>query len=245
MARHEILGLITARGGSKSIPKKNLYPVLGKPLLLYTIEAAQRSKLITRLVISTDDEEIAEVARRAGVEVPFLRPKELAEDLTPDLPVFQHALTWLKENENYAPEAVVHLRPTCPLRTSEQIDECVRMILENPEADSVRSVCEPPHTPFTMYHTDAEGFLQPLLRAVFTDIYAKNPEAHNMPRQSLPKVWFHIGDVDVIRPRTILEKKSMTGEKIHAYFQEQWRGVDIDTMDDMKRFEEILRQGLI
>lgn len=111
-----ILGIILARGGSKSIPKKSIALCAGKPLMYYTIKAAKESKLLTRIIISTDDEEMAEIARSYGVEVPFLRPKELAEDLTPDLPVFIHALKHLYDSEGYMPDVVVHLRPTTPLK---------------------------------------------------------------------------------------------------------------------------------
>lgn len=242
MVSYNILGLITARGGSKSIPKKNLYPVLGKPLLLYTIEAAQKSKLITRLIVSTDDEEIAKTAYRAGVEVPFMRPAELAQDLTPDYPVVEHALLSLKEREEYIPEAIVHLRPTSLLRAAEDIDDCIRILLANSDTDSVRSVCTPTHSPVTMYHlVDGSPYLQPLLKKVFPEEYAMHPELHNMPRQTHPQTWFHIGDIDVIRTSTILEKKSMTGEKILPFFQENWRNVDIDTVYEIRAVESLLK----
>ena len=231
----EVLGLILARGGSKSIPKKNIYPCAGKPLLYYTIRAAQESRLITRLAISTDDEEIARVAQSYGVEVPFMRPRELAQDQTFDLPVFQHALAWFKDNENYTPEAVVQLRPTTPLKTSEDIDKGVQMLFDNSEADSVRSICEPLHIPFKMYQWKEEDkFLQPLLTQVYPEVFKRYPEAFNMPRQLLPKVWRHSGYVDVIRPRIILDKNSMSGAKILPLFFEEWRDIDIDSIKELK-----------
>ena len=143
-----VLGVILARGGSKSIPAKNISPCAGKPLLFYTVMAAQNARLISRLIISTDDEEIAAVARGLGVEVPFMRPKELAEDQTSDLPVFQHALAYLKEKEGYMPDAVVHLRPTTPLKSSQDIDRGIELLFDNSDATAVRSVCTPLHTPF-------------------------------------------------------------------------------------------------
>lgn len=239
----EVLAVIVARGGSKSIPKKSIALCAGKPLMFYTIDAANKSKNITRLIISTDNQEMANLASSCGVEVPFMRPKELAEDLTPDLPVFQHVLNTLKEKENYIPDVVVHLRPTTPLKSAEDIDKGIELILENEDAHSVRSICEPMHTPFKMYELkEGEKFLSPLLTKVFPETFEKYPEAYNMPRQLLPKVWRHSGYVDVIRPFVILEMNSMSGNKILPLFFEKWRDVDIDSPLELKIAEEIIKQ---
>src|SRR3989344_6947509 len=128
----KILGIITARGGSKGIPGKNIKPLLGRPLIEYTVEAAQKSGMFDsavggRLILSTDDEAIAKVAKNLGVEVPFIRPKELAEDKTPHLQVLQHAVKWLKEKENYESDAVMILQPTAPLRQAHHIKEAVEL----------------------------------------------------------------------------------------------------------------------
>ena len=112
----DVLALIPARGGSKAVPRKNLQVLFGKPLIAHSIAHAQRAGRVTRVIVSTDDEEIAATARTYGAEVPFMRPPELAEDATPDLPVFQHALEWLRQTEGFSPCAVVHLRPTYPIR---------------------------------------------------------------------------------------------------------------------------------
>ncbi|MFZ6019832.1 MAG: cytidylyltransferase domain-containing protein, partial [Chloroflexota bacterium] len=131
----EVLAIIPARGGSKGIPRKNIRNFAGHPLIAYSIAAALQSRRITRVIVSTDDPEIAEVARAYGAEVPFLRPAELAQDSTLDLPVFQHALAWLTANEAYAPDVVVQLRPTSPIRPVGLVDEAVHILLEHPEAD--------------------------------------------------------------------------------------------------------------
>ncbi|MBP9682262.1 MAG: acylneuraminate cytidylyltransferase family protein [Bacteriovorax sp.] len=239
----EVLAVIVARGGSKSIPKKSIALCAGKPLMFYTIDAAKKSKHITRLIISTDDQEMADFAASHGVEVPFIRPKELAEDLTPDLPVFQHVLNTLKEKEGYTPDVVVHLRPTTPLKSAEDIDKGIELILENEDAHSVRSICEPMHTPFKMYeHREGNKFLLPLLTKVFPETFEKYPEAYNMPRQLLPKVWRHSGYVDIIRPFVILEMNSMSGNKIMPLYFEKWRDVDIDSPLELKIAEEIIKQ---
>ena len=142
-----VLGLVPARGGSKGIPRKNLIPVGGLPLIAHTILAARKSRSLDRVIVSTDDDEIAEVAERFGAEVPFRRPPEFAEDLTPDLPVFLHALEWLDRHEGYKPDLIAHLRPTSPLRTAQHIDEAVSILRGRPDADSVRSVTVPSENP--------------------------------------------------------------------------------------------------
>lgn len=239
----EVLGIILARGGSKSIPKKSIAPCAGKPLMYYTIEAAKRTKNITRLIVSTDDEEMADIAQSLGVEVPFMRPKELAEDLTPDLPVFEYVLAELKSREGYVPDVVAHLRPTTPLKKTSDIDKGIELLLIHPEAQSVRSVCEPMHTPFKMYTIIEEtGMLEPLLKKAFSEVFEKYPEAYNMPRQLLPKVWRHSGYVDVIRSEVITELYSMSGTHILPFLFEQWRDIDIDSQIEIAVAEQIIEK---
>src|SRR3989344_675046 len=147
---YKVLGLILARGGSKSIPKKNIKLLGGKPLLVHTIEKAKAAKYIDRLILSTDDVEIAKLAKRHGCEVPFFRPADLAQDDSTDYEAFRHALNWLKENENWQPEFIVHLRPTHPFRKSKHIDQGIEMLNDNPKADAVWTVGVPPVTPHKM-----------------------------------------------------------------------------------------------
>jgi len=202
-----ILALIPARGGSKGIPRKNVRLIAGRPLIAYSIEHALKSRFIGRVVVSTDDEEIAAAARAAGAEVPFMRPAEFAQDLSPDLDVFRHALQWLRDRENYIPEMVVHLRPTGPVRRIELIDEAISRVVANPKADALRSVSVPSLTPYKMWRVD-HGLLQPLL----TVPGVKEP--YSMPRQMLPEVYWQNGYVDIVRACTVLEKNSMTGDTI-------------------------------
>lgn len=237
-----VLGIITARGGSKSIVKKSIAPCAGRPIMEYTIEAAKRSSAITRLIISTDDEEIAIMADAMGVEVPFMRPSRLAADDTPDLPVFKYTLARLKQKERYVPEAVVHLRPTTPLKKTADIDRGVALLLADPEAQSVRSVCAPLHTPFKMYRLrEGERYLSPILRSEFPETFEQFAEPYNMPRQSLPGVLRHSGYVDVIRPR-VIAGGSMSGTNIVPLPFEEWRDVDIDTARDLTYAELIIRE---
>lgn len=235
-----VLGIIPARGGSKSIPKKSIALVGGNPLMYYTIKAAQASHFITRLIVSTDDEKMADMARKEGVEVPFMRPADLAEDLTPDLPVFQHALTWLKEHEGYAPEAVVHLRPTAPMRLPEDIDNAITLLSEHPDADAVHSMCTPLQPPVKMATVGEDGFLKPLLANEFPELFKKYREPFNMPRQALPPVWRHSPLVDVIRTSTIMDKHSMGGTNVLPLFCEAWRDIDVDSPRELQYTELLI-----
>jgi CMP-N,N'-diacetyllegionaminic acid synthase len=230
----EILALIPARGGSKGLPRKNVLPLAGKPLIAHTIATALESETITRTIVSTDDDEIAEAGRAHGAELPFMRPAELAADDSLDLEVFQHALSWLAREESYEPELVVHLRPTNPIRRAERVDEAVRAMLADPRADSLRSVSVPVQTPYKMWRREG-AYLVPLVEV------AGVRDAHSHPRQSLPEVWWQNGYVDVIRPRTVLELASMSGERVLP-FVVQDRFVEIDYADAFAAAEELLRR---
>src|SRR5512138_153049 len=131
----DILALIPARGGSKGIPRKNIRSFAGYPLIAWSIAAAQQASCVTRVILSTDDEEIASIGREYGAETPFLRPAELARDQTTDLPVFEHALAWLKEQEGYQPEIVIQLRPTSPIRPRDCVDRAVKILMDHEDAD--------------------------------------------------------------------------------------------------------------
>lgn len=201
--------LIPARGGSKGIPRKNLLAVCGRPLLSYSIEHAKLCGEIERIIVSTDDDEIAQVARDCGAEVPFMRPAEFASDTATDLDVFRHALTWFREHEGVIPELLVHLRPTGPVRDAGVISSALRQMIDCPQADALRSVAEVLDTPYKMW-TLENGRLSPLLRLPGVQ------EAHSAPRQELPPVYLQNGYVDVIRSRTILERDSMCGRHVLA-----------------------------
>lgn len=235
MSEPEVLAIIPARGGSKGIPRKNIRPFAGYPLIAYSIAAGLQAGTVTRLLVSTDDEEIAETARRFGAGTPFLRPAELAGDRTLDLPVFQHALAWLAEHEGYHPEVVVHLRPTTPLRPPDLVDRAVRILLEHPEADSVRGLTPAHQNPFKMWRMDSER--EPI-RPLTTVPGIVEP--YNAPRQSLPQAYMHTGLMDVIRPAVILEENSMSGQTILPVLFDPDYDIDLDTPEDWRRAEERL-----
>jgi len=222
----EVLALIPARGGSKGIPRKNLRDFAGAPLIAYSIAAAKQAERVTRVIVSTDDPEIADVARAWGAEVPFMRPAQFAQDDSTDLPVFEHALEWLEQNENYMPDIVIQLRPTSPVRPIGLLDQAVELLLEHPEVDCVRGVVPSVQNPFKMWQIDSEGRLTQLLEV------AGLCEPYNAPRQALPQTYWQTGHIDAIRSNTILAKHSLTGDIILPLLIDPLYTVDIDTPDD-------------
>lgn len=227
----QVLAVIPARSGSKTVPNKNIRPLAGKPLIVHSIEHALGSPLIDRVIVSTDSEQYAAIARAAGADVPFLRPDALAQDHSTDLEVFLHALRWLEEHESYRPDICVHLRPTCPLRRMEDIDAVIRLLLERPDLDSVRTVSPAPQTPFKMWFMQEGHLLRPAIISGLSEPY-------NLPRQALPSVYLQNACIDAVRTSVILHKRSMTGQRIYGYLMEDH--FDIDTHDDIRRLEDYL-----
>ena len=230
----KIVAIIPARGGSKGIPRKNIRPFAGYPLIAFSIAAAIQAESSVRVIVSTDDPEIAEVARRFGAETPFLRPAELAADRTTDLPVFQHALGWLAEHEDYRPEIVLHLHATSPVRPRGFVDQALRLLREHPDAECVRSVVLPGQNPYKMWRIDPQsGRMLPLLAV------AGISEPYNTPRQLLPAAYLQTGHVNAIRPAAIL-RGSMTGTAILPLIVDASYEVDMDTLADWERGEWVV-----
>lgn len=232
-----ILAIIPARGGSKGLQGKNIKIINGHPLIAYSIQAALATKAITRTIVSTDSEEIAEIAIKYGAEVPFIRPSELANDMSRDFEVFLHAINWLKKNENYSPELIIHLRPTSPIRFVVDIEECISLMINNPKADSLRIVTPAQTTPYKMWVIDKEdAFLKPLLKLNGIK------EPFNEPRQNLPTVYWQVGTLDVIRTRVILEKSSMSGKHIVPFIIDTKFAADIDDLNSFEAATEIIQK---
>jgi YrbI family 3-deoxy-D-manno-octulosonate 8-phosphate phosphatase len=231
----DVLAIVQARGGSKGLPRKNLRLLRGHPLVAYSIASGLAARSITRVIMSTDDEEIADVARQYGAEVPFMRPTELAGDDTPDFPLFDHALTWLRKNESYLPQLVVQLRPTTPLRPRGMLDEAVRIIDADASANCVRGVTVPKQTPYKMWRDGKQGALAPLMETSFAEPY-------NMPRQKLPAAYWQTGHVDVIRTQTITEQRSLTGSRVLPIMIDANYCVDIDSLVDFDLAERAIDQ---
>ena len=220
---HSVVAIIPARGGSKSIPRKNIKLLGNAPLIAYSIAAAQESKWIDRIIVSTDDDEIAAAALEWGAEVPFRRPTEFAQDKSLDFPVFEHAIQWLAQEENFHPEVIVQLRPTSPFRPKGLVDRSIELLIDN-EADSVRTITPSGQNPYKMWRIQEDGRLQPLLDSPFEEPY-------NMPRQALPPTFWQTGHIDSMRRSTILEQRSMTGQHIHSLPVEAAYAVDLDTLE--------------
>jgi YrbI family 3-deoxy-D-manno-octulosonate 8-phosphate phosphatase len=240
VAGREILAIIPARGGSKGIPGKNIKDFAGFPLIAYSILAGLRSEWVTRVILSTDDEKIAEIGREWGAEVPFLRPAQFAQDDTLDLPVAKHCLDWLAAHQDYQPDAVVWLRPTSPIRPRACVDDALRLLMAHPEADSVRGVVPAGQNPFKMWKI--ETGTQTMIPLLGVDGIA---EPYNAPRQVLPAVYWQTGHIDALWTKTITEKNSMTGAVILPLMIETRFTVDIDNPSDWKNAEGMLQRDAL
>ncbi len=235
----KVLGIITARGGSKGVPGKNLKLLAGKPLLAYTVEAARASRSLDRVILSTEDEAIVAAGRALGCEVPFLRPAELSRDNTPHLPVIQHAAEWMREQAGYRPDAVMVLQPTSPLRTAGDIDAAIAL-LESSGADSVLSVSEVPvHShPSRTLRLDAAG------NAVLFATGQPVRQRVNR-RQDLPEAWVMNGAIYACRTETLLAAEpSLYGDAVVAYRMPAERSISIDDLDDWAAAERLLTPSL-
>lgn len=226
-----ILAIIPARSGSKSVPHKNIRLINGKPMLSYSIEHAKKSKYINRIVLSTDSEEYADIGRKYGAEVPFIRPAEYATDNALDIDVFYHCLTYLAETEGYKADIVVQLRPTYPIRNVKDIDAMIEIMLEDPTIDSVRSIAPAKEIPYKMWHRREDGLISPIMKDI--------PECYNMPRQKLPMVYYQNACIDVVKSEVILKTRSMSGEKIYGYVMS--KNYDIDTEEEFIAAEEYIK----
>ena len=225
----EVLGVIPARGGSKGIPRKNLATLGGRPLIAHTCDAVQESRRLTRVVVSTDDEEVAATARRLGVDVPFLRPAALAADDTPMLDVLIDLVTTL-EHQGYRPDVVVLLQPTSPFRRAEHIDAAIELLVES-QADSVVSVVAGPHqfTPLSLMRLDgdrllpADGTSGPLRRQDKPTLFARNGPA-----------------VLAVRTAVLLEQHALYGGDTRALVMSREDSIDIDDAFDLEIAELLL-----
>lgn len=235
----ETYGIIIARGGSKRIPGKNVKMLCGKPLIAWTIEEAKKVPGMSRIIVSTDDEEIVRVSKEYGAEVPFMRPSELAQDSTPDLPVFLHVLEWLQENEGAIPDCVAHLRSTGPMRLAEDMERGIQLLAAHPEYDSVRAVIPSPLHPLKIYRLEGDTLLP-----YIPDNVSGLHEPYNLPVQSLPKAYASAGYFSAIRSSTLLEQNSMTGEKILGYVCSAENATDIDTPFDFLIAETRMKERI-
>jgi N-acylneuraminate cytidylyltransferase len=231
-----VLALVPARGGSKGIPRKNLQLLGGKPLVALAVETGRAARLVSRVLCSTDDPEIANAARAAGGEVPFLRPPDLALDTSEDWPVFMHALDFLAREDNWVPDLVVNLRPTSPMRRPSHVDDAIQLLLDT-GADSVKAVCLARQHPHKMWLRQPDGHIEPFLKTPLR--LARGPD---VPRAQLEDVYWQNGVVDVTRREVILEQKTLIGRRVAGLVTEPADSIDIDTPLDLALAELILQQ---
>jgi CMP-N,N'-diacetyllegionaminic acid synthase len=222
----EIITLIPARGGSKGVPKKNIRDLQGFPLIAYSIVAAQLSTNSERVIVSTDSEEIAEIAKKFGAEVPFMRPAEFANDNSTDKDVVVPAMNWFLANEGHCPEYWVYLRPTTPLRTPEIIDMAISEIMKKLEATSLRSGHKCSESPYKWFKKSDSGYFEGI------NPEDNRPEYYNLPRQAFTPVYIPNGYVDILKASHALNSESLNGNKMIGF--ETPVCYEVDTAEDFE-----------
>ena len=227
-----VVTVIPARGGSKSLPKKNIQPLNGKPLLQYSIEYSLQCPLVSRTVVSTDSREIADIAQKAGAEVPFIRPEKYAQDDTRDYPVMRHALETLEKRNHQRIDAIVLLRPTSPLRPPGLIEKAIQLLKTDPLATSVRTVTKCEQHPFRMWHIQDNCMV-----GYENGVY----EPYNTPRQELPTLFFQTGDLEMVTRETLLAG-SVSGIRVLPLVLHPDEMVDIDHEKDLVHAEQRLKK---
>ena len=231
----KVLGIITARGGSKGLPGKNLRLLAGKPLLAYTVEPARACGALDRVILSTDDPAIADAGRAMGCDVPFMRPSELAKDDTPHLPVIQHAVNWMAERVGYRPDSVMILQPTSPLRTADDIRASVEL-LDRSGADSMLSVSEVPGHDHPMRTLRLNEKNEAVL-FVTGDPVRKRINR----RQDLPEAWVMNGAIYAFQTALLSgEVPTLYGDRVVAYKMPRERSISIDDIHDWHAAERAL-----
>lgn len=225
----QIVSVIPARYGSKSLPRKNILPLNGIPLIGHSISYSKKSNLVNKTIVSTDSEEIATIAKNFGADVPFIRPEKFAQDNTRDYPVIRHALDFFESN-GFKFDIFILLRPTSPMRPSGLIEKAVKILENNLDASSVRSVTRIKEHPYRAWKKDSDGSISG---------FVEEHESYNMPRQELPSLYFQTGDIEAIRRETIING-SVSGDKVFPLIIKHKDMIDIDSIDDLDRAKNIL-----
>lgn len=220
-----ILTIIPARGGSKSLPKKNILPLKGKPMLCHSVVYSLKCPIVEQTVVSTDCREIADIAMQCGASVPFIRPDEFAQDDTPDYPVIRHALDYFESNGQQF-DVYLILRPTSPFRPANLIERAIAILNNHPDATSVRSVAKIKEHPYRSWKINKDGSMTGLVEEVI--------EPYNIPRQTLPELYFQTGDLEAVT-RNALLRGSVTGEKAYPLVIKHEEMIDIDSKADFDR----------
>jgi CMP-N-acetylneuraminic acid synthetase len=229
-----ILAIIPARCASKGVPKKNIKLLNGVPLIGYSIKSAKESNYINKIIVSTDCKETQKIAQTFGIEVPFLRPKELATDKSLDIEFVKHTLEWLQVHENYVADMIVLLRPTTPIRESDIVDDAIKQMLSSQESSSLRSSHKSPESPFKWFK---------IKNGLYTPIHEDYTLADtNKPRQSFESIYIPNGYVDILKPQTISKYNDIYGDKILSFVTEV--SYEIDTMEDFSYIEYLAMKDI-
>src|ERR1043166_1606052 len=235
----DVLCVIIARGGSQRVPNKNIRLLAGRPLLGYSIAAAKDSRYVKRIIVSTDSDAIADVAKKEGAETPFKRPAEISQGHSTELQAMEHALGWLRDHEKYEPDLVVLLRPTSPFRTTATIDKAIEILRDDPHAHSVRTVRLCSEHPHKMWVMDSGG---KRIRSLIP-VEQKLPQAHTLSYQLLPTVYIQNASMDVFRPGNVWELRSTTGTEIIPLIMDALESVDINTEIDFILAETLIARN--
>tara|TARA_B110000438_G_scaffold303462_1_gene365049 strand:+ start:3715 stop:4446 length:732 start_codon:yes stop_codon:yes gene_type:complete len=230
-----VIAIIPSRSGSKGVPDKNIKNILGRPLMAYSIKAALHSKLIDRVIVSTDSPEYAEIAINYGAEVPFLRPKEISQDDSTDLDFFKHAIEWMRINEGYIPEYFVHLRPTTPMRDPIIIDNAIDK-LKNSDFTSLRSVHKMSESAYKAFEIEDD-----ILSRIFGQ--GNDLDESNFSRQSYPTTYDANGYVDVVRSKLIMENNLLHGNRVLPFLTESTN--EIDEKGDIDKVRYLLERNIL
>lgn len=235
IAKGVVAALIPARGGSKGVPRKNIKELGGFPLIAYSIAIACLSENVNRVIVSTDDEEIAQTAKQFGGEIPFMRPAELATDTSTDLDFVQHAMDWLQQNEGRIPEYFVHLRPTTPLRETSLMDEAISRFITSGDYSSLRSAHPAPESPYKWFRLKGKLEFASLIPEL-------SNEDINGDRRKFPEAYIPDGYVDVLKTKTILRTGGLYGDYMMAYISPVC--TEVDTKEEFEFLEyEIKTKG--
>lgn len=222
------MAVVPARSGSKGVPNKNIRELSGKPLISYSIQAAKKTKLINRIIISTDSDKYASIAKDYGAEVPFLRPDEYSDDKSTDYDFVKHLLDWFADNENILPDYIIHLRPTTPLRDPDVLDSAIEQFMSNEQATSLRSAHEMSETAYKQFELEDKYFKTICNGSLDLD------DANNS-RQSFPETYAPNGYVDILKTSHILSKKLLHGKRVMGYITDYT--IEVDTEEDFEFLE--------
>ncbi len=234
----KILGIIGIRSGSKGVPDKNIRPLNGKPLVGWILETAQKSKHINRLIVSTDSEQYAEVARSFGAETPYLRPSKLAQDTSPEFEYVKHLISWLEKNDGYVPDIVVRMMATVPLQEPEDLDVVIEMLLADENVDSAVVISEARQHPVKALKIIPDEKGGSKLVTYFSE---SGRDVTPLARQKYEKAYFR-ANVIACRARVIGETDSLTGDRVKYHIIPQWRAIDIDSPADFFTIEQLMRR---